>query len=99
MTRRLLQEFPRIYGLAISHTSRSPRKGEEHGVEYYFTSKQEMEMMNMQGKFLEYVTLFGHQYGYSTESIDKVTEQGKVCVLDLEFEVFLSDLMGRALLH
>ncbi len=53
----------------------------------------------MQGKFLEYVTLFGHQYGYSTESIDKVTEQGKVCVLDLEFEVFLSDLMGRALLH
>ncbi|KAJ3332429.1 hypothetical protein HDU91_003110 [Kappamyces sp. JEL0680] len=42
--------------------------------------------MNTQGKFLEFVTLFGNQYGTSTDSIDRVTEQGKVCVLDLEFE-------------
>ncbi len=47
-----------------------------------------MEKMNKQGKFIEYVTLFGNHYGTSMDSIDKVTEQGKVCVLDVEMEVF-----------
>lgn len=87
LTRRLLQEYPHIYGLSVSHTTRKPRIGEEHGVHYYFVSKQEMNKMNASGKFIEYVSLFGNDYGTSMDSIDRVTEQGKVCILDLEFEV------------
>ena len=64
-----------------------PRPGEENGVHYYFVTKQEMERMNSSGKFIEYVSLFGNNYGTSMDSIDRVTEQGKVCILDLEFEV------------
>ncbi|KAJ3331498.1 hypothetical protein HDU91_003324, partial [Kappamyces sp. JEL0680] len=60
LTRRLLEEFPHIYGLAVSHTTRPPRDGEEHGKHYYFATKAEMERMNTQGKFLEFVTLFGN---------------------------------------
>ena len=87
LTRRLLEELPHIYGLCVSHTTRKPRPGEEHGVHYYFVTKPEMERMNAAGKFVEYVTLFGNNYGTSMDAIDSVTEQGKVCILDLEFEV------------
>jgi guanylate kinase len=46
-----------------------------------------MESMIESGKFIEYVKLFGNYYGTSLNSIDKVTEEGKVCILDLEIEV------------
>jgi hypothetical protein len=87
LANRLLQEFPHIYGLSLSHTTRKPRPGEEHGVHYWFVEKDEMEHMIKEGKFVELVTLFGNTYGTSMESIDRVTEQGKVCVMALEMEV------------
>ncbi|KAJ3275235.1 hypothetical protein HDV01_000962 [Terramyces sp. JEL0728] len=83
---RLLRDHPHIYGLSISHTTRKPRPGEEHGVHYWFVSKKEMLQMNQEGKFIEMVTLFGNMYGTSMESIDRVTEQGKICILVLEYE-------------
>ncbi|KAJ3322556.1 hypothetical protein HDV06_002933 [Boothiomyces sp. JEL0866] len=83
---RLLRDHPHIYGLSISHTTRKPRPGEEHGVHYWFVSKKEMLQMNQEGKFIEMVTLFGNMYGTSMESIDRVTEQGKICILALEYE-------------
>ncbi|KAI8925268.1 hypothetical protein BC831DRAFT_415235 [Entophlyctis helioformis] len=86
LTSRLLQEFPHIYGLSISHTTRRPRPGEENGVHYYFVSRDEMEKMNEDGKFIEVVTLFGNMYGTSMEAVDKVTEEGKICIMDLEIE-------------
>jgi guanylate kinase len=84
---RLLTEFPHIYGLSLSHTTRKPRLGEEHGVHYWFISKEEMELKNAEGKFIELVTLFGNMYGTCMNSIDRVTEQGKVCIMGLEMEV------------
>lgn len=43
-----------------------------------------------QGKFLEVCTLFGNLYGASFESIEKVIEEGKVCIMDLEIDVCIS---------
>lgn len=43
--------------------------------------------MNQEGQFLTIVTLFGNMYGTSMDSIDRVTEEGKICILDLELEV------------
>ncbi|KAJ3300868.1 hypothetical protein HDU76_005994 [Blyttiomyces sp. JEL0837] len=90
LTARLLKEFPHIYGLSVSHTTRKPRPGEELGVHYHFVSKPEMERMVEEGKFIEVVTLFGVMYGTSMDAIDKVTEGGKVCVMDLELEGVLA---------
>ena len=87
LTNRLLQEFPHIYGLSVSHTTRKPRAGEENGVHYHFVTKEEMSRMNDEGKFIEIVSLFGNMYGTSMDSVDKVTEEGKICIMDLELEV------------
>lgn len=75
-----------MYGVSISHTTRKPRFGEENGVHYHFVSRADMEKMNEQNKFISLVSLFGNLYGTSIESVEKVTEEGKVCVLDLEYE-------------
>lgn len=87
LTKKLLQEFPHIFGLSVSHTTRKPRGTEENGVHYHFVTKQEMEEEIENGSFVVTANLFGHTYGTSFKSIDKVTEEGKICVMDLETEV------------
>jgi guanylate kinase len=37
--------------------------------------------------FVQTANLFGNLYGTSFKSIDKVTEEGKICIMDLETEV------------
>ncbi|TPX40507.1 guanylate kinase [Synchytrium endobioticum] len=90
LTARLLKEYPHIYGLAVSHTTRKPRLGEENGVHYHFVDAEEMGGLDEAGAFVESVTLFGNQYGTSMSAIEKVTEEGKVCLMDLEIEGVLA---------
>jgi hypothetical protein len=92
LSSRLLLEFPHIYGRSTSHTSRQPREGEEHGEHYWFSTAKKMETMNTQGKFVQLVKLFGNLYGTAKESIDRITEQGRVCVMALEYEVIISNV-------
>jgi guanylate kinase len=87
LTKKLLEEFPHVFGLSISHTTRKPRGTEENAVHYHFVTKQEMEEGIERGSFVETANLFGHVYGTSFKSIDKVTEEGKICIIDLETEV------------
>ncbi|KAH9274433.1 guanylate kinase [Batrachochytrium salamandrivorans] len=90
LTSRLLKEFPHIYGLTVSHTTRRPRSGEEDGVHYHFVSHSEMKKLNDEGKFIEAVKLFGNMYGTTMDAVDKVTEEGKICIMDLELEGVLA---------
>ncbi|KAJ3096826.1 hypothetical protein HDU97_005494 [Phlyctochytrium planicorne] len=90
LTQKLLAEFPHLYGVCVGHTTREMRGGDEEGVTYHFVGREEMEAMVAEGKFLEVVEIFGIMYGTSIESIDKVTEEGKVCVMDLEIEGVLA---------
>ena len=75
-----------MYGVSISHTTRKSRFGEEDGVHYHFITMKEMDRMCRENKFISCVSMFGNKYATSMESIEKVTEEKKVCVLDLEFE-------------
>jgi guanylate kinase len=92
LTRRLLEQYPQLYEVSVSHTSRKPRFGEENGVHYHFVSKDEMLKMKEDKKFISIVSLFGNFYGTSIHSVDKVSQEGKVCILDLEIEVYIYDV-------
>ena len=48
LCKALRQAFPDIR-YSISHTTRTPRSGETHGVDYYFTTEAEFLMMRNQG--------------------------------------------------
>ncbi len=49
--------------LSVSYTTRPPRKGERHGVEYFFVSREEFVQLEEENGFLEYDEHFGNLYG------------------------------------
>ncbi|XP_035732008.1 guanylate kinase-like isoform X2 [Vespa mandarinia] len=83
---RLFKEFPNKFGFSISHTTRTPRAGEENGKHYYFTNKEEMQRQIDNGEFLETASYSGNLYGTSKLAVENVQEAGKICILDIEIE-------------
>ncbi|MFC5531619.1 guanylate kinase [Cohnella yongneupensis] len=53
------------FGMAkvVSYATRSQRPGEVNGQDYHFVTHATYEEMEMQGEFLESVTIDGHYYG------------------------------------
>ena len=87
---RLLDLFPQLE-LAVSATTRARRPGEVEGVHYYFISEEEFDRRLAEADFLEYhVFSWGQRSGTLVSEIDRISGQGKVCVLELETEGALS---------
>jgi guanylate kinase len=60
----LMKRFPNNqFGFSVSHTTRGPRDGEEHGVHYYFTSAEKIKKEISEGKFIEHAEVHGRYYG------------------------------------
>jgi guanylate kinase len=86
LIKRLLELFPQLE-LAVSATTRPRRPGEVDGVHYYFITDGEFDRRLEEGDFLEYhVFPWGQRSGTLLSEIDRIGEQGKVCVLELETE-------------
>lgn len=83
---RLMDEYPDTFGFSTSHTTRKPRPGEEDGVHYHYVTFEYMEQAIKNGDFLESATFSGNMYGTSKKAVERVQENGKVCVLDIEIE-------------
>jgi guanylate kinase len=82
----LLERVPGIE-VAISATTRSQRPGEEHGREYWFLSDDEFTRKVDDGEFLEWVSyVSGRRYGTLRSEIERIAEDGRICVLELELD-------------
>jgi guanylate kinase len=71
---------------SVSATTRSPRHGETHGVEYIFMTHENFNTMLENGQFLEYAKYAGNYYGTPIEPIIKQLELGKDIFLDIEVQ-------------
>lgn len=69
---------------AVSATTRQPREGEKHGVDYYFLTKQEFEEKIKNNEFLEYNQHFNNYYGTLNSEIERNFKEGKNVVLDID---------------
>lgn len=72
--------------VSISHTTRTPRPGENHGEHYYFVSVAEFERMIEQNDFLEHAKVFDHYYGTSRSTVEKSVNQGIDVFLDIDWQ-------------
>ncbi|KAK8736157.1 hypothetical protein OTU49_004851 [Cherax quadricarinatus] len=84
LLKKLLEEFGPHFGFSVSHTTRSPREGEEHGKHYYFVTRQEMEDAINNGNFIEHAEYSGNLYGTSKTAVQDVLENGRICILDID---------------
>jgi len=81
---RLFKDYPTAFAYSVSHTTRSPRPGEQNGREYYFVPKNQMEKMIANGDFLETTKFSSNLYGTSKKAVEDVAQTGQICVLDLD---------------
>lgn len=86
--RRLLQRFPEQLHLSVSATTRPPRPGETHGVDYFFLSDEEFATRRDAGEFLECVEVFGrgHWYGTLLGEVRPSLEGGKWIILEIDVD-------------
>ncbi|KAI9753250.1 MAG: guanylate kinase [Chaenotheca gracillima] len=101
LLKRLFAKYPDTFGFSVSHTTRAPRPGESHGVEYYFTTKDDFLALIDENGFIEHAQFSGNHYGTSIEAVKAVAEKGRICILDIEMEgvkqVKRTDLNARFL--
>ncbi|MGC6406057.1 guanylate kinase [Bisgaard Taxon 45] len=73
--------------VSVSHTTRSPRPGEQEGVHYYFVSVETFESLIKQDLFLEYAKVFGgNYYGTSLPAIEENLAKGIDVFLDIDWQ-------------
>lgn len=84
----LLNEFFQLGGAAktISATTRAPREGERHGVDYYFISREEFEQHIAGERLLEYTEYCGNYYGTLKAEVERICAAGLDVILKIEVE-------------
>ena len=80
------QAAPGSVGHSISVTTRAPRGAEQHGVEYYFRTKEQFEQMIAEGKIVEYDKYVDNYYGTPSEPLEKMMENGQDILFDITIE-------------
>jgi guanylate kinase len=81
----LLERDPNIR-LSISHTTRAPRAGEEHGKHYHFIERAAFEAMIASGDFIEHANVYGNYYGTSRKWIEGELKGEHDVLLEIDWQ-------------
>ncbi|MFH2092649.1 MAG: guanylate kinase [Pseudomonadota bacterium] len=91
----VLKHFPAL-SYSVSSTTRSPRKNEIQGRDYFFISSEEFEKKIEQGDWLEWARVHDNYYGTSRQFVQTCLLKGKFLLLDIDVQgaaqVMASDL-------
>lgn len=71
---------------SISMTTREARKGEKHGEDYYFVSKERFEEAIENDELLEHAEFVGNHYGTLISEVERLRNQGKNVILEIEVQ-------------
>ena len=71
---------------SISVTTRPPRPGEIHGVDYYFSSQEEFEKKIKEDAFIEWAKVHIAFYGTPCEELDRAAREGRDLLLEIDVQ-------------
>ena len=70
---------------SVSATNRSPREGEQHGVNYFFLSDEEFRKAIAEDAFVEYEEVYpGRFYGTLKSEVKRICDNGHNVILDID---------------
>ena len=82
----LTEKYPGKFGFSVSHTTRDPRPGEEHGVNYFYTNKEDFETMIEKDDFVEWCKVHKNMYGTAKSQIMAIQAAEKIPLLDIDIQ-------------
>ena len=83
LCREVRQRVPGL-SYSISVTTRAPRPGEIHGVDFEFVEDARFREMIGKGEFAEHAVVHGHLYGTRATTIEKALSAGIDVLLDID---------------
>jgi guanylate kinase len=71
---------------SVSCTTRAPRAGEQHGLDYYFLSEEEFAGSVERGEFIEHAAVHGRRYGTLRSHVREHLLAGVDVLLDIDVQ-------------
>lgn len=81
--KRFLEKNP-DFKLSVSCTTRAKRPGEEHGVNYYYLTREEFMQSVERGEFLEWAEFSGNCYGTSKKFVEQGLKNDENLLLEID---------------
>lgn len=86
ITRYLLGKYPQL-SFSISAATRSPRAGEQDGVDYHFISETDFKQKIAENAFIEWEMVYeGKYYGTLHAELERIWSLGKTPMLDIDVQ-------------
>ncbi|GAA1473337.1 guanylate kinase [Corynebacterium felinum] len=82
---RLREELPEMY-FSVSMTTRAPRPGEVHGIDYFFVSPEEFQQRIDAGEMLEWADIHGglQRSGTPAGPVDEALAAGRPVLVEVD---------------
>jgi len=71
---------------SISYTTRTPRKNETHGQDYFFVSTNAFNNLKNNGEFIEYANVFGNLYATSKTQVRNIIKNNLHAILEIDWQ-------------
>ncbi|MFC6579828.1 guanylate kinase [Planomonospora parontospora] len=81
----LRRAHPQVW-LSVSVTTRKPRPGETHGVEYFFADDEEFDRLVASGGLLEWAEFAGNRYGTPRAPVMEKLAAGIPTLLEIDLQ-------------
>lgn len=72
--------------LSISVTTRKPRPGEKHGIDYFFTQPDKFKTMMVENQLLEWAKVYDNYYGTPRQWVENKLVSGKDILLEIDIQ-------------
>ena len=81
-----LKRLTRPWHFVVTATTRPPRLGEKHGVDYVFLGLETFLRMQERDEFLECAQVYGNWYGVPRSQVRRALKEGKDVILKIDVQ-------------
>ena len=85
LAHRLIEESDNCV-FSVSITTRTPRQGEQHGLDYVFVDGDRFDQMIESGDLAEWAYVHGGRYGTPKKALNDAADLGQQVVLDIDVQ-------------